>query len=88
MQVASPDSRYQGDRYVVAQNGAKIVEVAFFVSHGDQPPVAVPGGNTASEDRASLAIGLASPTVSEASRLTLLALRPLRSRPGRLTYSK
>jgi hypothetical protein len=29
------------DRYVVAENGAQIVEVAFFVSHRDQPPVAV-----------------------------------------------
>jgi len=32
------------DRYVVAQNGAQIVEFAFFVGHGDQPPVAVSGG--------------------------------------------
>jgi hypothetical protein len=26
------------------EGGAEIVEVAFFVSHGDQPPVAVSGG--------------------------------------------
>jgi hypothetical protein len=30
--------------YIVAQNGAQIVEVAFFVGHGDQPPVAVSRG--------------------------------------------
>jgi hypothetical protein len=31
-------------RYVVAQNGAQIIEVAFFVGRGDQPPAAVSGG--------------------------------------------
>src|SRR4029077_531775 len=46
------------DRYVVAQNGAQIAEVAFFVGHGDQPPVAISGGNFDSEDRGSLSIGL------------------------------
>src|SRR5437899_3283393 len=45
------------DRYVVAQNGAQIVEVAFFVGHGDQPPVAVSGGDFDSEDRGRLIIG-------------------------------
>jgi hypothetical protein len=54
--VARP--RKIGDRYVVAENAAQIVEVAFFVSHGDQPPVAVPGRNTASKDRTRLAISL------------------------------
>src|ERR1700731_2002102 len=39
------------DSYVVAQNGAQIVEVAFFVSHGDQPPVAVSRGDIDREDR-------------------------------------
>jgi hypothetical protein len=29
--------------FIVAQNGADIVEVAFFAGHGDQPPVAVSG---------------------------------------------
>src|SRR6266852_488935 len=32
------------NRYIVAQNGSKTVEVAFFVGHGDQLPVAVSGG--------------------------------------------
>ena len=41
------------DGYIVAQNGAQIVEVAFFVGHGDQPPVAVTGGNLDSEDRSA-----------------------------------
>ena len=38
------------DRYVVAQNGPQIVEVALFVGHGDQPPVAVSWGDFAPED--------------------------------------
>src|SRR5215813_5413579 len=46
------------DRDVVAQDGAQIVEVAFFMGHGDQPPVAVSGGNFDSEDRGGLLIGL------------------------------
>ena len=46
------------DRCVVAQNGAQIVEVAFFVGHGDQAPVAVSGGDFDSEDRGGLSIGL------------------------------
>jgi hypothetical protein len=46
------------DRYVVAQNGAQVVEVAFFVGHGDQPPVAVSGRDFDSEDRGGLFIGL------------------------------
>src|SRR5262249_42751505 len=37
---------------------AQIVEVAFFMGHGDQPPVAVSGGNFESEDRGGLFIGL------------------------------
>jgi len=32
------------DRNIVAQNGPQIIEVAFFVGHGDQLPVAVSGG--------------------------------------------
>jgi len=32
------------DLHIVAQNGAQIVEVALFVGHGDQSPVAVSGG--------------------------------------------
>src|SRR5712691_6688999 len=39
------------DRDIVAQNGSKTVKVAFFVGHGDQPPVAVSGGNFGYEDR-------------------------------------
>src|SRR5215204_1611844 len=46
------------DRYVVAQNGAQIVEVAFFVGDGDQPPVAVSGWDFDSEDRGGLSVGL------------------------------
>jgi len=45
------------DRYVVAQNGAQIVELAFFVCHGDQFPVAVSGGDFDSEDRGAFVIG-------------------------------
>src|SRR6266478_3700325 len=45
-------------RYIVAQLGANIVEVAFFVGHGDQLPVAVSGGNFYSVDRGGLSIGL------------------------------
>jgi hypothetical protein len=33
------------DRFIVAQNRADIVEVAFFVGHGDEPPIAVSGGH-------------------------------------------
>jgi hypothetical protein len=32
------------DRYIVAEKGAKIVEIAFFVRDRDQLPVAYPGG--------------------------------------------
>ena len=39
------------DRYVVAENGSNIVEAAFFVSHGDQSPVAVPGKDLYTENR-------------------------------------
>ena len=39
------------DRYIVAQNGTYIVEIAFIVGHGDQPPVAVSGGKVASGNR-------------------------------------
>src|SRR5262249_53640373 len=46
------------DRDVVAREGAKMVEFAFFMGHGDQPPVAVSGGNFDSEDRGGLLIGL------------------------------
>src|SRR6266568_7475126 len=53
------------DRYIVAQNGAKIVEVAFFVGHGDQPPVVVSGGNFDSEDRGGFFIGSRSITNSD-----------------------
>ena len=45
------------DRYIVAEKGAKIVEVAFFVGHGDQLPVAVSGRNCDSENRISLSVG-------------------------------
>jgi hypothetical protein len=46
------------DRNVVAQIGAQIVEVAFFLGHGDQPPVAVSERDFDSEDRGDLSIGL------------------------------
>ncbi len=45
------------DRYVIAQNGPQIVEAAFFVGHGDQPPVAVSGGNFDAKDRGAFVIG-------------------------------
>jgi hypothetical protein len=46
------------DCYIVAQNGAQIIEVAFFVGHGDQPPVAVSEENFVYEDRGSLLSGV------------------------------
>jgi hypothetical protein len=46
------------DRNVVAQIGAQIVEVAFFLGHGDQPAVAVSERDFDSEDRGDLSIGL------------------------------
>src|SRR5216683_2396195 len=46
------------NRYIVAQNGSKTVEVAFFVGHGDQLPVAVSGGNIGYENRGGLCIGV------------------------------
>src|SRR6185436_2511481 len=46
------------DRYIITQNGSETVEVAFFVGHGDQPPVAVSGGNFGYEDRGGLLIGV------------------------------
>jgi hypothetical protein len=46
------------DCYVVAKNGAQIVEGAFFVGDRDQLPVAVSGGDFDSEDRGGLSIGL------------------------------
>src|SRR5262249_15771942 len=46
------------DRDVVAQNAADIIEVACFVGHRDQYPVAVSGGNVGYEDRSGLLIGL------------------------------
>src|SRR4029077_12479038 len=45
------------DRYIVAQNSSETVEVAFFVGHGNQPPVAVSRGNFDSEDWDGLIIG-------------------------------
>jgi hypothetical protein len=47
------------DRYVVAENGADIVETSFFVGHGNQSPVAVSGTNFAAEDWRLLFAGLA-----------------------------
>ena len=38
------------DRYVVAEDGSNVIEAAFFVSHGDQSPVAVPGKGLYPED--------------------------------------
>jgi hypothetical protein len=38
------------DRYIVAQLGAQIVEVALLVRHGDQSPVAISGGEFDSVD--------------------------------------
>src|ERR1700733_7003747 len=38
------------DRYVVAENGADIVEATFFVSHGNQSPVAAFGRDFAAKD--------------------------------------
>src|SRR5208283_295234 len=48
------------DRYIVAEKGAKIVEITFFVGHRDQLPVAVSGRNCDSENRISLSIGASS----------------------------
>ena len=39
------------DRFSVPQNGADIVEAAFFAGYGDKPPVAVSGWNFGYEDR-------------------------------------
>src|SRR5215469_5509188 len=47
------------DRHIVAQNGGETVKVAFFVGHGDQPPVAVSGRNLGDEDW-GLSAGLSS----------------------------
>src|SRR5262252_970927 len=33
------------DRHIVAQDGADVVQLAFFAGHGDQLPVAVSGGH-------------------------------------------
>jgi hypothetical protein len=41
------------DRYIVAQNGRETVEVALFMGHGDQPPVAASSGNFSDEDGAA-----------------------------------
>jgi len=46
------------NRYIVAQNDGKTVEVAFFVGHGDHPPVSESGGNTGYEGRGGLIIGV------------------------------
>ena len=46
-------SRLGLNRFIVAQNGANIVEAALFVGYGDQPPVAVPRGDFFYEDRGS-----------------------------------
>src|SRR5947207_10711231 len=46
------------ERYVVAQNGAQVVEAAFLVSHGDQPPLAVPGGNFYAEEGRCIVFGM------------------------------
>src|SRR5215467_15608399 len=42
------------ERYIVAQFSAQIVEVASYVGHGDQRPVAVFGGEFAPIDRGGL----------------------------------
>src|SRR5258706_1673975 len=44
------------DPCIIAQNGADIVEAAFFARHGDQSPVPVSRGNRGYEDRGSLSI--------------------------------
>src|SRR5262245_60682893 len=46
------------DRYIVAQNGTQTVEVAFFVGHGYQLPVAVSVGDFVHENRGGLFIRL------------------------------
>ncbi len=46
------------DRHIVAQNGSKAVQVAFFVGDGDQPPVSVSGRNSCYEDRGGRVIAL------------------------------
>src|SRR5580693_2076891 len=46
------------DRQIIAEKGSKIVEVAFFVGHGNQLPVAVSGGNFDSEDRGGFFISV------------------------------
>src|SRR5215469_17199754 len=42
------------DRYTVAQNGTQTIEVAPLMRHGDEPPVAVSGGNLGNKDRGLL----------------------------------
>jgi hypothetical protein len=44
------------DRDIVAENGAQIVELAFLVGDGDQPPVAVTREHFDPEDRGGLII--------------------------------
>ena len=46
------------DRYIVAEFGAQIVVAAAYVAHGDQLPVAVPGGDLDAIDRGGLSIRL------------------------------
>ena len=46
------------DRNVVPQDGAKIIQVARLVRHGDQSPIAVPGRNLDHRGRNSLSVSL------------------------------
>ena len=46
------------DRYVVAEDGAQIIEVAFFMGHGDQPPVAIAVRKFSTEDWRCLIFGM------------------------------
>src|SRR5262249_7471744 len=46
------------DRDVVPKDGAQVVEIAFFVGDGDQPPVTVPGRNLRDENRCTLSLGM------------------------------
>src|SRR5262249_3384132 len=48
-------ARYAFDCEIVAENGAQIVELARFMGHGDQPPVAVAFWHLNAENRLAFA---------------------------------
>ena len=45
------------DRHIITQNGADIVEAAFFVGHGDQLPIAIPVWDLLHEDGRGIFLG-------------------------------